>query len=125
MNIFEQATKNKFRFPFRGVISTEDLYDLSLENLDSIYKTLNAKVNQAKEESLLNTKSKEETVIGIQIEIIKHIVAEKQAEKLAKVKAVENKQKKQKIMAILESKQESDLQNKSAEELTAMLNELE
>ena len=42
-NIFEYAVRNKIRFPFKGMISSEDLWDLTLENLDSIYKTLNLK----------------------------------------------------------------------------------
>lgn len=40
-NIFEFATRNKVRFSFKGLISVEDLWDLSLTNLDSIYKELN------------------------------------------------------------------------------------
>ena len=33
-NIFEYAVRNKVRFPFKGMISVEDLWDLSLTNLD-------------------------------------------------------------------------------------------
>lgn len=56
--LFELATRNKMRFPFRGMISVEDLWDLSLTNLDSVFKILNAEAKKSEEESLLNTKSK-------------------------------------------------------------------
>ena len=34
--MFEIATQKKFRFPFKGQISTEDLWDLTADQLDSI-----------------------------------------------------------------------------------------
>ena len=40
MNMFEFATKMKFRYPFKGVINTEDLTDLSLNDLNVVYQTL-------------------------------------------------------------------------------------
>ena len=53
MNIFERATRMSLRFNFKGLISVEDLWDLSLQDLDSIYKILNSKLKQSSEESLL------------------------------------------------------------------------
>lgn len=35
-NIFEAATRYKYRFPFKGMISVEDLWDLKLQDLDSV-----------------------------------------------------------------------------------------
>ena len=55
-NMFEVATRNKFRFPFKGLISVEDLWELSVDNLDSIFKSLNSEMKKTKEESLLSTK---------------------------------------------------------------------
>ena len=49
-NMFEIATRNKFRFPFKGVISTEDLWDLSVVSLDNVFKTLNSEMKKTKEE---------------------------------------------------------------------------
>ena len=123
--MFEMAIRNKMRYPFKGMISTEDLFDLSVRDLDTVFKTLNKQVKQAKEESLLNTKSQEDIVLDAQIEIVKYIVGVKIAEDNARLKAKENREQKQKIMAILASKQEQSLQNKSEEELVAMLNELD
>lgn len=124
VNLFEVATKNKMRFPYRGSISVEDLWDLSLTALDSVFKTLNAQVKQSKEESLLSTKSKEDEVLENQIEIVKYIVSVKLAEKAAREDALEKKEKKQKIMQIMATKQDEALQNASMEDLQKMLNEL-
>ena len=38
--MFEVAVRNKFRYPYKGVIATEDLWDLSVQQLDDIFKTL-------------------------------------------------------------------------------------
>lgn len=122
--MFEYATRNKVRFPFKGLISVEDLWDLSLTNLDSIYKTLNKQVKQSEEESLLNTKTTVDKELDVQIATVKHIVAVKLAEQEAREKASAKKAQKQKIMAIIASKQDEVLQNSSVEDLQKMLDEL-
>ena len=123
-NIFEYASRNKVRFPFKGMISVEDLWDLSLTNLDSIYKTLNKQVKQSEEESLLSTKASVDTELEVQIAIVKHIVSVKLAEKEATEKASAKKAQKQKIMSIIATKQDEALQNSSIDDLKKMLDEL-
>lgn len=125
MNIFEFATRNKVRFPFKGMISVEDLWDLSLENLDKVYKALNAQVKQQEEESLLATKSQEDVVLDTQIEIVKHIFEAKTKEKEDRLQALAKKEQKQKIMAIIGRKEDEALQNSSLDDLKKMLEELE
>lgn len=122
--IFEYATRNKVRFPFKGMISVEDLWDLSLTNLDSIYKTLNKQVKQSEEESLLSTKASVDTELEVQINIVKHIVSVKLAEKEAAEKASAKKAQKQKIMSIIATKENEALQNSSIDDLKKMLDEL-
>ena len=122
--IFEVATRGKMRFPFNGRISVEDLWDLSIENLDSVFKTLNSQVKYAKEESLLQSRTREDEVLDTQIEIVKYIFDVKVAETNAKLEERERKEKKQKIASILLAKQDEELQNKSTEELQKMLNEI-
>ena len=124
-NIFEYATRNKVRFPFKGMISVEDLWDLSLTNLDSIYKTLNKQVKQSEEESLLSTKASVDTELEVQIAIVKHIVSVKLAEKEAAERASAKKAQKQKIMSIIATKQDEALQNRSIDDLKKMLDELD
>ena len=125
MNIFEYAVRNKVRFPFKGMISAEDLWDLSLTNLDSIYKTLNKQVKQSEEESLLSTKTSVNTELEVQIAIVKHIVSVKLAEKEAREKALAKKEQKQKIMSIIATKEDEALRNSSVDDLKKMLDELD
>ena len=123
-NIFEYATRNKIRFPFKGMISVEDLWDLSLVNLDSIYKMLNKQVKQSEEESLLNTKTNVDMELEVQIAIVKHIVSVKLEEQNAREQAAAKKAQKQKIMAIIASKEDEALHNSSVDDLKKMLDEL-
>lgn len=124
-NMFEVATRSKMRFPYKGLVSVEDLWDLNVESLDTIFKMLNAQVKQSNEESLLNVKTKEDKVLDVKIEIVKYIVSVKLEEQDLRAKEKEKKEKKQKILSILSDKQEQDLQNKSVDDLKSMLKELE
>lgn len=123
-NIFEYAVRNKVRFPFKGMISAEDLWDLSLIDLDSIYKTLNKQVKLTEEESLLTTRTNVDTVLEVQIAIVKYIVAVKLEEREARAKAAAKNAQKQKIMAIIATKEDEALHNSSVDDLKKMLDEL-
>ena len=125
VSIFKYATRNKVRFPYKGLISVEDLWDLPVTELDKIYKTLNAQVKQSQEESLLAIKSEADEELEVQIAIVKHIVDVKLRERAAAEKAAEKKAQKQKILGIIAKKQDESLENASIEELNAMLAELE
>lgn len=123
-NIFEFAVENKLRFPYKGSVSVEDLYDLTTVELDSIYKTLRREVKKANEESLLETKSDDDVILSVKIEIVKRIVAKKLAQIEARNKAIRDKEQKDKILAIIAQKQDEDLHNKSVEDLQKMLVDL-
>ena len=124
MSIFEKATRQKLRYPYRGSVSTEDLWDLSVRNLDSIFKTLNSQKKTEQEESLLSTKTTEETELDLKISVIKHVVQVKQTEQAAAKSATENRQKKQKLLDIIARKQDESLEGKTIEELTAMVHSI-
>ena len=123
-NLFEVASREKFRFPFKGMVSVEDLWDLSVTNLDQVFKALNSELKQAKEESLLDVRSKQDAELDMKIEIVKYIVSIKQAEASDRLAEKTRKEQKQKILAILETKREADLQSKSEGELLALLDTL-
>lgn len=122
--MFEMATREKFRFPFRGSVSVEDLWDLTPENLDAVFKALNSQRKKANEESLLATPTSEDTALDTMIAIVKYIVNVKLEERRAIIEAKAKKEQKQKIMSILNAKQDEALQNKSIEELQAMLDNI-
>jgi hypothetical protein len=125
INLFEMATRKKFRFPFKGQISVEDLWDLSVQNLDTVFKTLNAEVKQVKEESLLATKSTEDTILDAKIEIVKHIVKVKLEEAEKRTEAAAKREQKRRLQELIATKQDEALQGKSIEELQAMMNALD
>ncbi len=119
-NLFEGAVRAKYRFPFKGQITTEDLWDLSLQDLDRVFKALNAETKQSQEESLLKVRDKQAETLERKIEIVKHIVAVKQAEIIAIKEAADRKAQKQRIMEIIAKKEDDTLQNMSLDELKKM-----
>lgn len=121
-NKFEIAIRNKYRFPYKGMITAEDLWDLSVTQLDGIFKTLNTQIRQEKEESLLTTKSASEAELDNKIAIIRYVVATKQAEAEKARKAKETKAETQKILEIIGRKQDAALENMSIEELYDRIN---
>jgi len=125
VNMFEMATRNQFRFSFKGMINVEDLWQLSPRDLDTIFKSLNSELKKVKEESLLETKSVEDQILDVKIEIVKYIFNVKQEEEQLRLMERENKEKKQMLMRVLKSKQDQDLLDKSAEDIQKMIDELE
>lgn len=124
-NVFIVATRNKYRFPYHGSIMVEDLWDLDVNALDYIFKTLNSKLKKESEESLLSSPTKENSEVKNKIEIIKYIVSVKQAEAKERENAAENKAKREKIMEIISKKQDAELKDKSVDELMKMLDDLQ
>ena len=124
MNLFEIATRRKYRFATnKGSLSVEDLWDLSSTQLDAIYRTMTKELREQGGESLMQ-KDNDNTVLADKIEIIKHIFLVKQEEIAARKAAEENRNKRQRIMEILEQKRDASLQNMSEEDLQKMLNDL-
>ena len=105
------------------MISVEDLWDLKLQDLDLVFKLLNKEKKQSDEESLLQVKSEADQELENKIQIVKFIVQVKQTEAAERLAAKDKKERNQKIMRIIERKQNEALEGKSLEELTAMLEE--
>lgn len=125
INIFEVATRNKIRFNYKGLITTEDLWDLSLSELDSIFGKLKAQEKEINnQESLLDNNYNKNTILTIKLEIVKYIFSVKKLEEDNNKLEKENKLKKQKIMEILKSKQDENLKSLTVEELQKMLDNM-
>ena len=117
MNIFERAVREKTRFNFKGLISVEDLWDLSLESLDSIYGNLSSDLDALPKKSLLSANTQQRDEIEFKQSIIKHIVETKQAEAEAVKQYKANSAKKQMILDIIAAKQNEQYQEMSIDDL--------
>lgn len=126
--LFEMASQMKFRYPYKGMITTEDLWDLTPAQLDVVYKALSKELKATDGDSLIASKTADEGVkaneLKNKIEIVKYIFECKQQEKEMHRIATESAAKKQRILDILARKQDSALENMSEDDLKKMLNEL-
>jgi len=121
MNIFERASRMKLRFDFKGNSTVEDLWQLSVEELDGIYVELRKTQQEAAGESLLSKVNEADRKLALQIEIVKHIVTSKLASAEAAKTRAENKMRRDRIAAILADKKDEKLKGMSEEELQAEL----
>lgn len=125
-NIWIECLKNKFRFEFKGLISTEDLFDLTLADLDAIYKSLKKEEKDLQGDSLLdNDENPKVREVEVKIEVVKAIFDMKKAEIARAEKALANKAQKDKILAIIEDKENQELSEKSIDELREIYLNLE
>ena len=123
-NLFEIATRNRYRFNYKGVMSVEDLWSLRVEDLDAIFKMLNRQKKTADEDSLLATKSAEDQDLANKIDIVRYIVSVKLAEAAERVSAAEKKAQRDKIMKIVAKKKDKELEDMDVDQLMKKLEEL-
>lgn len=124
-NIFEKATRFNVRFEYKGLIGLEDLWDLSLEALDSIYTRLMASAKRSNEESLLKTRKSEDKLTDLKIEIVKHIFEVKQEEDANRKLLAKKRQQKDFLKGVLEQKQNQAVLDMPIEKIQEMLDGLE
>lgn len=125
-NIWVECLKNKFRFEFKGLISTEDLFDLTLADLDAIYKSLKKEEKDLQGDSLLdNDENPKVREVEVKIEVVKAVFDMKKAEIARAERALANKAQKDKILAIIEDKENQELSEKSIDELREIYLNLE
>lgn len=129
--MFEKASRLKLRFDTsRGNISAEDLWDLPLESttgkvcLDSVARDIDRDLKSAEEVSFVTPAAKKDEVNQLRLEIVKHIIAVKIAERDAASKARERAEQKQRILALISEKEDKALADKPLEELKALASTL-
>jgi len=123
--LFEKASRLKLLFNAgKGLVSTEDLWDLSLKELNAIAKTLNKELKETAEEDFLGEKSKEDTLTKLRFDIVLHILNTKKDEKKNREEAQERKAERERILSIIERKDNESLENMSKEDLLKKLDEL-
>ena len=126
MDIFERAAKEKIRFSFRGLIATEDLWDLSMGDLDVLFKEINIILKEQSGEGLIKDTSKSTISEALQLraDIVRHVFEEKQKMANDAEAKVLRMEKKKRIMEIITDKQDETLASKSVAELKEMLDDM-
>ena len=131
MDMFARASLAKLRFTSaRGVISHEDLWDMPLRDdgdgysLNSLAKGLSRAVKAFEEEDFVGEIKKKSTDDELRLEIIKAVIEHRVSAKEAAEKAAATRSKKARIKELIAKKQDEDLEGKSVEELTGLLEEL-
>lgn len=123
-NIYKQALRQNIRFEFKGLRSTEELWDLTVEQLDSIFQGLNAQRKTKSEESLLSTQNAETAELDLKLEIIRDVVATLLQEKAEREESANKAARKQRILETIARKKDDELGNLSVDELEELARQL-
>ena len=127
--MFEKATRLRLRFDTqRGSISVEDLWCLPLTgsvSLDGIAIGLHKRLRETETSvSFVKPAEPDSEELQLRFDIVKHILDVRVKERDDAKTASERAGKKQQLLEILARKQNAELEGKTAEELTAMINSL-
>lgn len=123
--LFERAARQKLRFQSpKGGVSAEDLWDITLPQLNKMAKALKKELRESEEEDFLQTRSAADVKTQLKFDIVLHVLNVKVAEQEAREARVARKEEKEKILGILARKQDTALENLSEAELEAKLNSL-
>lgn len=131
MNIFEQATRRAIRFESaKGDLSVEQLWDLPLQSrnqfdLDTVAKTVNRQLNAVTEESFVSVRENPaKETLSLKLEIVKHIIAVKLQEAEEARNRANKASEKEKLLRLLDEKQNEALRALTPEEIQERLKAL-
>lgn len=129
--MFEKATRQKYRFDsLKGQLTVEQLWDLPLQakngfDLDTVAKVVNQELKGVTEDSFIETRSNpRKGELEDKLEVVKHIIATKQAENAAKLDEANRKVERERLQQILATKQAQQLEGLSVEEIQKRLDAL-
>lgn len=122
-NIFISALAQKLRFPYKGSISTEDLFSLGLTDLDFLYKTLTTREKEISGDGLIKKANPAAKALELQIAVVREVFDYRQAEINAKKAKAEVRQRNARIRELIAEKEDEALKNLSADELKKLIQE--
>lgn len=129
MSIFEKVSRLKIRFnTSKGLLTTEDLWDLPLRgpcSLDAIAVGLDRQLKEAGTVSFVDKAKIADEKAQLAFDIVKRVIEVRLEEADAAKQAKAKRELRQKLLQIKAEKQEGDLREKSMEDLDKMLAELE
>lgn len=129
---FELAVKLKVRFATsRGDASLEQLYDMPLTSrngfdLDTTARSVYQELKSIDEVSFVSSvPNKAKDLLQLKLDLVTHVIASKLEENAKVLKAAKNKEERQKLLGILNQKQDEELSTLTADEIKARILALE
>jgi len=132
--MFEQASRLKAEFNYKGTCSVESLWDLSVANLKKIYVGLKAELKALVGDTMLDDDflrenvtekdSKEIELLELKLNIVKHIATVLAKEKKMRLDEKAKSLKKQEILGIIQEREHDELKDKSVEDLKEIYNQI-
>lgn len=120
--MYKEALQKKLRFKTnKGIITIEDLFDLSLQNLNTLAIMLDEKVNEAPKKSFIEELPAEENDDELRFNIVKDVINIKLKARKDNIDKAQKDAQKKRIAKLIAKKQDEALEGKSIEELQAML----
>ena len=120
--MYKEALQKKLRFKTnKGMITTEDLFDLSLQNLNTLAIMLDKKISEAPKKSFIEELPAEENDDELRFSIVKDVINIKLKARKDNIDKAQADAQKKRILEILAKKEDEALENKSIEELRAMI----
>jgi hypothetical protein len=118
MSNFKEATKQKLRFTTtKGSLSVEQLWDLSVEELDTLAVSLEKEYGESGKKSFLVTKSVKDKKTKLMFDVALEVLTTKLEEAEVAAKKKEDKEHNDKIFFLLAQKQDDKLKGMSVAEL--------
>ena len=128
VDIFEQAARVKLRFDsHKGLLSIEEVWDLSLASLDTFAKTVNKRLREAEEESFIPAVHQPRVLSydALRLDILKHVIAVKVTERDLARKKADDRAKLARLKDLLAAKEDDAFKSMSQEEILKQITELE
>ena len=123
--LVQKAVRKKLRFVTnKGEISVEDLYDLTLDELNETAKYYNRQVKLVEEEDFLKETNVTNTDTLLRFNIVIHVLNTKKQEQADRIKAAENRETKEKLMEALVRKEDEELDGMTKKQLEKAINKL-
>lgn len=123
---FEKASRLKLRYASNyGVLTTEDLWDLKLTDLNKVAQSVYKQIKESEEVSFITERTSKDVEAELKLEILKHIISVKKEEAEKKALAKERLAKKQQIMNLIVEKENEALSQTSIDDLKRQLAELD
>jgi hypothetical protein len=122
MENYKLATQQKLRYnTSKGQLSTEQLWDLSLEDLDTLAVSLENEHKHSGKRSFIHKTSEKDKTTKLRFDVVLDILNTKIDQMEAAQEAAEIKEHNKKIISLIAEKQDESLKGKSIKQLEAML----